>query len=521
MANRKVFSINRFLGLNKSNDDASLVPGELTTCNNYLVKNNGDLSERGGGATLTQPPSAGEAYGFSNYRNNAGSEFLIMAQGTAIWYYNSGWVDSNVTVTNDLETRFEQAGFGNNRNLYGVNGTDEVIRVSTVSSVPSGSFVSSSPTDLVQLKLHKNRLFGHDGKDTIKYTDANAFETWATGTNDFQVAPGVDGFIKAIEIWGDALFIFKEFGVYVLPNADDAASSWKILKTDALTGTQSGDTVIRTKAGIYYLSTDNKVRVLSPSISFTSGEYVLGGSGSPVVSELVQDYIDTILNENNKSKATAVLFKDLYILCINSVNATADENDVCLVADTIKRRQIELISEPQPIWVEFTNFDFDYFAVQAVTGAEKLYCVDNSGVTKERLNDSINNDSGAAIESKVVIGWFHPEAPEIYTRYNALVFYAYLESWDLDLTIGTYKFGDFIPEELSGSTGQISGNTGTATVGTAIVGTAVIGTIGIKTQKVRSGLRGNYISIELKNENVDEFTEIQKLSLFYTNIHTE
>lgn len=521
MGKRKFLTINRFLGLNKSNDDASLLPGELTTCNNYLVKNNGDLAERGGGAKLDDGPAASRAYGFTNYRNSAGSEWLILVQGTAAYYYDSGWNDTGVVLTTSLETKFEQAGFSTNRNLYGVNGTDSVIKITTSGGVPAGSFVASSPTDLLQLKLHKNRLFGHDGKDTIKFTDANAFETWATGTNEFQVAPGVDGYIKAIEIWGDALFIFKEFGIYVLPNAADAASDWSILKTDALIGTQSPDSVRRTRAGIYYLSTDNKIRVVNPNITFTSGEYVMGGSGSPIVSELIQDYLDENLNEPNKSKAAAVVFKDKYIICLNSVNAGGNENDMCFVADTIKKRQIEGLAEPQPIWVEFTNFEFDYFAIQSVTGENKLYCVDIEAVTAERLDDGTNNDSGNAIESTAILGWFHPEDSGIYTRFTSVVAYTRLENWNLDVTMDSYRIGDFIPEELNGETTQITGSSTNAVVGTAIVGTSLVSSNGIKSEKMRIGLRGNFISIKMENLNANEYTEIQKLSVYYRNIHTE
>jgi len=75
-------------------------------------------------------------------------------------------------------------------------------------------------------------------------------------------------------------------------------TNWNVLRTDAIIGSQSIDTIKRTKIGIIYLSTDNYIRLISPNISFSSGEYTLGGSGSPIISEDIQDDIIELLDKS-------------------------------------------------------------------------------------------------------------------------------------------------------------------------------------------------------------------------------
>lgn len=527
MANRRSLSIGRFLPLNKTSNKMNFYPGRLMRNENYLYNESGGLEERYGGSDLSNGPTSAKAYGFTNYINNEGSQFLLMAQGTKIYYYNSGWVDSGVTVTNNLTTRFEQAGFGSNRNMYCVNGTDSVIKITTTVSVPAGSLVSSSPTDGNFIKLHKNRLFVANNRDTVYFTDVNAFETWAMGTNDFQVAPGVDGYIQGLEIWGDSLFIFKETGIYILPNAADSASNWKILKIDAETGTQSPDTIRRTKNGIYFLATDGRIRKINPNVTFTSGEYVLGGTGSPVISEMIQDDISTYIERSNISNAHAVLFNDLYIIWYNSTNATGNENDMCFAADTTKFENVPAIPAPQPYWTQFTNFAFDYAVMQTLSNDPVLYCVDEDSKTVSRLVNGISNDSGSAIESIIEVGWTAPIGfdgnidTSTYRRFHPILVYADLENWNLDVFVSTYKIGNFLPDEINDREYSVSGDISAAVVGTAVVGTDLVGNIGIKSDKFRTGLRGNLIAIKCQNLNADEFTRINRIEIFYENLHRE
>ncbi len=521
MGTRESVTINKFIGLVLTGNKTSYAPGELVVNQNYLYLNNGGLSERGGGAKLCDAPAASRLYGLVEYTNGVGTSWLLSVQGTKLYYESSGtWVDAGVTLTSNKVCRFEQAGFGVNRNLYGVNAsTDGVIKVTTSAGVPLASKVAASPVNCTGIKLHKNRLFCIY-QDTLYYTDSNSYETWNTSVNTINIAPGVDGYCQALEIWGDSLFIFKETGIYILPNAAESASNWSVLKADALSGTQSPDTVRRTKKGIYYLSSDNKVRVVSPSISFTSGEYVMGGSGSPVVSEDIQEYLDMNLDEAAKTYATAVEFKDLYILGFKNNNNSTSYNDTWFFADLSKSKQIENLPQPQPFWGMLSGFDYYHMAVSTSQDEYIFYGSGVNGETHRRFDDGTHNDSGLAIESKMQLGWFSPTGEQIYYRFNPVVVYIDTETWGVDFKMQGYKMGDFLEDDLTGQSFSLTGTVDSFVLGTGVLGTGVFGNIGVTSGKFQSFQRGNMFSIYGENLGIDEYTKIYKLIVYYTPIHT-
>jgi hypothetical protein len=372
------------------------------------------------------------------------------------------------------------------------------------------------------LKLHKNRLFGTDGKDTLYFTDALAFDTWALGTNDIAVFPGIDGYIKALEVWGDALFIFKEHGVYVLPNAADAdpTSAWKILRTDAETGTQSPDTVKRTRLGIMYLGSDDKIRLTGPQVTFSSGEYTLGKTGSPSVCEAIWDDLNENLDRANKDKAVAVVHKDLYILSWQSNANASVYNDRTYFADTTKTIKLPNNPQPEPFWGCFTGFNYDWYAQQTVTGNIQLYgAKGTNGDVQETLNDTIHNDNASAIASHAILGYLPIGSEGTYSRITQVKFVGYTENWYIDLVFNTFTLGKNIPTDGEGISRQFSSNPEAASlVGTALVGTATASATNIASSVYHVGLRGNYFKAEFKNLNADQFTRVLKCMVYYRRI---
>lgn len=515
-------SIDNFLGLNTSSDELSVIPGQLILNENYLYMPNGGLEERGGGAKLSDAPSAGNpVFSLSNYINSAGTEFLIINQGTDAYYYSSGWNAMSLTLTSSLKTRWAQAGNGANTALYGVNGTDSVIKIS--GTTPTGTTVSDSPTTTSFIKLHKNRLFAAEASSsTLYFTEALGFDTWNTTANTIDVAPGVDGNITGLEVWGDALFIFKELGVYVLPNADSPVPklNWVVLRTDAATGSNSPDSIRRTRAGIFYLSSDNFIRLLSPSISYSSGEYTLGGSGSPIISHHIQESLTMLLNDAAKGNAQAVVHNDLYVLSFETVNNSGSYNDQTFFADTAKFINIEGIAQPQPFWGVFTGFDYDFMVQQKSSGLLKIYGAKGaSGEVHETLNVSINNDNSAAIESKAILGWYPVSGESLYKRFKQIIFVGETENWSIDLVFNAYSYGGAVPGEGEGSQYQtMPAVAGTSAVGTAVVGTDVVGELKLKSDVFRVGLKGNFFKAEMSNNGVDEPTKIQKIIIYFREI---
>ncbi len=514
-------TISKFLGLNTNRDELSVIPGQLSKNENYLYMARGGLQERGGGAKLSDPPSAGAVFSLSNYRNESGTEYLITNQGTDAYYYNSGWNALSLTLTASKKTRWAQAGKGSSTALYGVNANDSVIKIS--GGTPTGTTVSNSPTDCFEIERHKNRLFAVS-KTTLYFTEALAFDTWNTGSNGIDIAPGVDGDITGIEVWGDALFICKEYGWYVLPNAGDPAPkvNWVVLRADAATGSKSTDSIRRTKNGIYFLSSDNFIRNLSPVVSFSSGEYTLGGSGSPIISVPIENDLEMLLDDASKNNAQAVVHDDLYIISFQSVNNAGSYNDLTYFADTNKFVQFETIPTVQPMWGTFTGFNYDFFASQLSGGAINIYGAKGDstvGEVHETLNNTIHNDNSAAIVSKAILGWFPIGGDSLYKKIKQIYFVAETEDWDLELIFNAYKFGRTVPSDGEGRTYLFSStDAAKAVVGTAVVGTAVTSGLSVSSDKLRTSLKGHMFKAEMGNANADEFTRIDKMIVYYRPI---
>ena len=519
MGNFNYITIKNFRGINKSRDVLSAIPGQLSKNENYLYETNGGLAERGGGAKLTENPSGGDdpIFSLANYTSPDGSNFLVTNQDTTAYYYDSGWNDLSLTLTADKRTVWEGAGFEAGRSLYGANGNDSIIKVT--GNTPAGSSVTGSPTDATYLKLHKNRLFAINNRDTLYFTEALAFDTWNTSVNTIEIAPGIDGNIQSLEVWGDALFIFKEYGVYVLPNASDPVPTvnWVILRTDAASGTQSPYTVKRTRIGIFYLSTDNSIRLLGPNVTFSSGEYSLGESGSPIVSEDIADDLNEFVDLSNRDEAYAITFKDKYILSFDSNTSSTVANDLTYFADVTKFNKHQNIPQPQPYWGEFTGFDYNFFAIQTSGTQEKLYGAKGvEGEVHETLNDSVNNDDSSAIVSKSILAWHPIDGEGTYKRINQIYFSGDTENWNINLIFNAYKLGTDLPTEGAGRefsymTSNISGGI----VGTGQAGTAQVGFVGPSSATYSLNVSGHYFGAEFGNSSANEFTRVLKMIVYY------
>ncbi len=292
------------------------------------------------------------------------------------------------------------------------------------------------------------------------------------------------------------------------------------MRTDAASGTQSTDTLARTRIGIFYLSTDNYIRNIGPRVTYSSGEYSLGDSGSPIVSYDINDDLINLVDLTQRDNAQAIFFDDKYILSFESVNNSSNYNDLTYFADTSKFNQFPGVEQLQPYWGEFTGFDYDFFAIQTSGNQEKFYgAKGESGAVQESLNDSINNDNSAAICTNAKLGWIAIGGEGLYKRVRQVYFSGQTENWDINLVFNVYRLGENLPGDGEGisysySTSSISGGT----VGTAVVGTDVVGITGVSSQRYGMNLTGHYFTAEFKNENADEFTRVIKLVVYFKPI---
>ena len=92
--------------------------------------------------------------------------------------------------------------------------------------------------------------------------------------------------------------------------------------------------------------------------------------------------------------------------------------------------------------------------------------------------------------------------------------------WYIYLKFNSYRLGKVLPSDGEGTSKTfITSITGAAIVDTAIVDTAVISAIGISSSRYKVSLKGQYLTAEFSNPNVNEFTRINKLIVFYRPIN--
>jgi len=521
MGSAQSITVDKFTGLNKTKDYLSVLPGQLTENYNYLYMPSGGLQERGGGVKLSNPPAAGAVYSLANFRGASATEYLITNQGTDAYYYTTAWNALSLTLTSNLTTRWAEAGQGALRAIYGVNGTDSVTKIVEVTGTPTGSAVSGSPTAATQIILHKNRLFALAG-DTLYFTESLSFDEWNTNENTIEIAPGRDGTGKTLAIWGDTLYIFKDYGVYALPNADDISPklNWVILRTDASNGTQSPDSVKETTRGIFYLDPEANVQTLGPNTTFGTGEYTLGDSGSKIISEAIKDEINSDVDRTALARAAAIFHNNLYIISWQSNAAATNYNDKTYFADVDKWAEWPGIQDAQPYWGEFTGFNYQFYARQTAAGKVKLYGakgVSTIGSVQETLNDTVNNDNTDGIDAYAVLGWLPINGASSYKNFKQIYMIADTENWNINVTLNAYKYEKSLPQPGDGINRAYSTQSlaGVGLVGSAIVGTSITGNIGISSNKMNFSLKGYYFKAEFRNANADEFTRIDKIIVYY------
>mgnify|MGYP003131883256 CR=1 FL=1 len=516
-------SMDRFLGLDNSADELGLLPGQLRRCENYVFMANGGLKERAGGSKHSDPPVAGAIYGLSSFTNSSGTSYLICAQGTDLYYYDSEtWNAFGLTLTASQTVRFEAAGFGATPALYACNGEESIIKIDMGASPQAALLTTGAPDNAPEtvqfLKLHKNRLFGSDGADTIYFTDTLDFDTWNKGTNNFQVDPGINGNIQAMEVWGDSLFIFKEEAVYVLVNADASLSDFKVLKTDANVGTQSPDSVKTTKMGIFYFSIDGYVRKISPAISFSSNEFTLGGSGSPIVNYSLRYSIELHQDETDFVNVNAFVYNNLYILSFKTNENIQAYTDRTYFADTTKAIPFESEQTLQPMWGQFTGYDYRFFNIldNVVYGAKGL-----SGEVHTILEKDVTNDDGAAIKSVAKIAWLPVGGSSIYKRFNKVIVKMDGQTYPLTVYLQSYRTGKGGTPPIDAGIRKEMESSSPAYVGSATVGEFPLIYVGVMTEEFTTNLNGNYIQIQFENENIDEPTQVYGFDLVFRSIRVK
>ena len=232
-----------------SSVDDILVPEN--TCEfaqNFNFDRIGAVVSRNGLATLGGAiEDSKTVLGMTNYRNNAGSNYKLLAKlDTEVYSYNgSTWssVRSGLTASSKARfTNFVDYTFmvnGNaNQTCATYNGSGS-FGSTNVDSLPTGDFIEN----------YRSRIWiASSATDKVYYSDVVSTSNTITGGTSFiQISPQDGESITALQRHSRALLVFKQNHIYRIYSINSADPDPMIT-----VGTYSQESVVDAKDGIYY-----------------------------------------------------------------------------------------------------------------------------------------------------------------------------------------------------------------------------------------------------------------------------
>jgi hypothetical protein len=198
------------------------------------------------GITLlgTQIASA-NVQGMSNYRNNAGTIYGLLAKvGGSVYNYDGSWsavrtglsASSKMRNTNFLDLTYMVDGnSGSAVSTY--NGT--TFGSTNVGSLPKGDFIEN----------YRSRIWVADSAtDKVYYSAVVSTSQTITGGTDFiQVSPQDGESITGLKRHPRALLVFKQNHIYKIYSTTSADPDPSIFR-----GTYSQESIVEAKDGLYY-----------------------------------------------------------------------------------------------------------------------------------------------------------------------------------------------------------------------------------------------------------------------------
>jgi len=229
--------------------DDTLVP--QNTCGFALNINFdviGAFQTRQGLTKIGETVEAGKpVLGMTNYRNNAGSNYKLLAKIDAdVYAYNgSSWSSVRNNLTTGSKARF--TNFVDY--VFMVNGNGNEV-VSTYNG--SGSFGTTNATNLHKgdfIENYRSRIWIADSS-TDKLYYSNVVETNNTitgGTEYIQISPQDGESITGLQRYSRALLVFKQNHIYRVFSITSVDPDPYINR-----GTYSQESIVEAKDGIYY-----------------------------------------------------------------------------------------------------------------------------------------------------------------------------------------------------------------------------------------------------------------------------
>jgi hypothetical protein len=466
-------TIKSFLG-QKQEDIANILNmplGQLIYNKNFEYKYSGDkvYLKTKRGSTLIKDIS-NRVYGASNYIYNLTTDYFVWVDSDGILkYYNedSDAIFSLTTGINIAENYFVMFGLGTASALYGCNATDKVYKVS--GSTPTYSAIADSPgIDYLCFSALSKRLFGIK-KHEIYYTEVQVsststanLEDWGWGGASFDnsaiVSPDSGAGFNSIIDDGQSMFFFKDTGIWILPNPNEATTNWEFPKANADIGTLSPKTVKLARygqlEGIIYLGADKTLRFFNANVIRNAGTLpTIEGGDSRIISKNFQNILDAI-PDGKMSTATAEYWNSYYVLNITSENGS--DLDTTIIIDTEKILQEGDTDIPQPFWFLSENMNYSHFVKRSsnnrfygfnIQGFISRLFIENKYV--EDVPARVDSSESLAIKASAYTGWWKYSDNLIEFK-KVYVYWAAIGKWNLNFVINSFRKGEAIPDFSNG-----------------------------------------------------------------------
>ena len=185
--------------------------------------------------------------GMTNYRNNAGNNYKLLAKlDTDVYAYDgSSWVSVRNTLTASSKARFTNfvdyvfmVNGNGNQTCATYNGSGS-FGSTNVASLPAGDFIEN----------YRSRIWvGDSASDKLYYSDVVTTSNTITGGTEFiQISPQDGEKITGLQRYSRALLVFKQNHIYRVYNTTnvDPYPAYNV-------GTFSQESIVQAKDGIYF-----------------------------------------------------------------------------------------------------------------------------------------------------------------------------------------------------------------------------------------------------------------------------
>lgn len=486
-------SLSSFLGCKKTANILAMPYGQLISNKNmeYLYSGNNVYLNTKRGSTLILDIT-NVSYGAALYTYNLSTEYFVWVDGVSIKRCDTDG-STLTTVTSALTTSKESSwymyGQETNATLYGCNGSDNIFKVS--GSTPTYAAISNSPqaTDITFSTMGGRLISVY--KHSISWTERQIgtgvtnLEDWgynsvnAAYDNTELISPDDGaGFIKVLDLGVKGVYLFKDTGVWCLPNINESPIDWRFPQVANIsTNAKKTVQVVRYNnvEAVIYLATDKELKLFIPQVQYNAGSLpTVANTDVKTISDTFQTLLDAIPT-TYLNKCTATYDGRYYLLNFPSASGSTTI-DKTIIVDVSKLLAPEGEGIPQPYWLESENMDYvDFISRKSVN---KIYGFNKNGYIAEilvadkyveemptRVTPTQDyEDSGTTrsvtIEYNAFTGW-HDFSKVMGGGYELELVRGYVHystdgSWGLKFVSNAFRRGEEIPDYDVGLEGTLT-----------------------------------------------------------------